>query len=141
MSSHSLEHGSSGMLEVQLFGHEHKTIGGHSSVFRIRTETTCIRDAVARLHVGYLRTRGGHDTCSLLAIDERELRGIAALAEIDVDEVIACRINLHCRFAWFGCRYRKLNERENFRTTNLGNLYGFHNSIVNPKPGTVNRES
>src|SRR5678815_5754245 len=129
-------------FEVNLIRNEDQTLGRHRSVFCITTSHTRVGNAITRLHAFHFSTDGGHHSGSFLTVDERKWSRVAAFAKINVDEVDACSFDLDDSFVWPGRRDGKINESENFRSADLGNLDGFHGTGVrSQEPGARSQES
>src|SRR5207245_1026683 len=104
MRSHPLEHRGSGVAKVQIVWNLNEPIGGNGGVLGITSQCAGIGDAVTGPYIYYLRTGRRNDTRRLHANNEWNSRGIAALAEIDIDEVHARRFDLDYGVVrlWFG---------------------------------------
>jgi hypothetical protein len=123
---HPLQHRRRCLIEVELVRNLHELARRHCRKLRITTETTNIRHAFPKSDSRDIRADGDNHARRFLTVDERQRRGIAAFAEIDIDEVHARRFDLHQRFVRFGFGNGHVDKREHFRPADLRYLDGFH---------------
>ncbi len=138
---HALQHGPGGLAGGDAFRNGYEAGQRHDGELGIGAENVRPGDAVADLEAeaggaGLGGTEGGDGSGSLLAGDEGQLDGIAALALVDVDEVDAAGFDAHQRLA--GARFGRgeIAERHDFGSAGMGNLDGSHGaSMLQPAGG------
>ena len=125
MHRHALEHHAGGLLVGDVVWQFHRAVGGEDALRGIAAERADIGDAVADFEVGHAGADGDHLAGALVAGDERhaDRRGIAAHAEIGVDEVHANRMLLDLDLARSRRRDLDIVERQSFGTAVFVNAH------------------
>ena len=130
---HSLQHGGGGLARGDAVGNCNQASDRRNRELRVSPGNAAPGNAVANFDAANVRPNANDDARRLLAGDERQRRRVAALAQVDVDEVDAAGLDLDERFAGAGRGGGQLAELKHFGPAGLGDLDRSHNASMLPR--------
>jgi hypothetical protein len=126
VGGHALEEGGGRLVGGDAIGHADKLGDGGDGLLGVGSANATPGNTVAHLEGGDIGAEGDYGSRSLLAGDEGQLGGIAALAEVGVDEVHARGLDGDEGLTRCGDRGGKLEIFEDVRTASLFDLNCVH---------------